>query len=685
MAGKLLEVKHLRTSFFNAEGEVKSVGGVSYYVDQGEIIAIVGESGCGKSVTQMSVMQLVQTPPGKILGGEVLFEGKNILEQDARSKEMRGVRGAGISMIFQEPMTSLNPVLTVGQQLTDVIRTHAHVSRKEAWKKGVEALAAVGIPDPEARMKCYPFEMSGGMRQRVMIAISVACDSRLIIADEPTTALDVTTQAQVMDLLVELVHKYGKSLVIITHNLGLVTRYAQRVYVMYAGKIVESGTTEQILTHPEHPYTLGLLKSVPRLQDRQEQDLIPIMGAPPLLSRLPDCCAFLPRCAYACQRCRDERAPELTDLGGGHFAACCRAGEPDLHRSEAAGMPASPKEVKAGQEPDSRKEPLLKVEGLKMYFPVSKGIFGLDRKTVKAVDNISFSIRKGETFGLVGESGCGKTTTGKCILGIHTPTEGRICYKGKEIGSLPKAEFAPYRREIQLIFQDPYSSLDPRSSVYSILREAVICGKENKTQEEITARIYELLRIVELDPEMSHRFPHEMSGGQRQRLGIARALACNPELIVCDEPVSALDVSIQAQIINLFKKIQRELGITYLFVAHDLAVVRHISDRIGVMYLGHLVEVTRSSRLYEHPVHPYTQALLSAVPVTDYYEEQGRERVRLAGEVPSPMHMPSGCPFHPRCKAATELCRREIPALKPVGDAHLAACHFAEPESSGDV
>jgi oligopeptide/dipeptide ABC transporter ATP-binding protein len=326
MAEKLLEVKNLRTSFFTAEGEVKSVNDVSYYVNRGEMIAIVGESGCGKSVTQMSVLQLVQSPPGKILGGEILFEGQNLLDYGARSAEMRAVRGAQISMIFQEPMTSLNPVMTVGNQLSEVIRVHTHASKKDAWEKGVKALEAVGIPDPRMRMKCYPFEMSGGMRQRVMIAIAVACDSKLIIADEPTTALDVTTQAQVMDLLQDMVVRYNKSLVLITHNLGLVTRYAERVYVMYAGKIIESGTTEQILTAPQHPYTIGLLNSVPKLESDTGVDLVPIVGTPPLMSNLPETCAFLPRCTHACDACRKSPYPEMKCCGNEHYVACHRIG-----------------------------------------------------------------------------------------------------------------------------------------------------------------------------------------------------------------------------------------------------------------------------------------------------------------------------------------------------------------------
>ena len=321
---------------------------------------------------------------------------------------------------------------------------------------------------------------------------------------------------------------------------------------------------------------------------------------------------------------------------------------------------------------------LLRVEDLKMYFEVTKGVFAVPAGTVKAVDGVSFSIRKGETFGLVGESGCGKTTTGKCILRINKPTGGKIWYKGVEIGGMSNREFAPYRREIQLIFQDPYSSLDPRNSVFSILSEAISCDGVHRTKEEIEDRVNELLYTVELDPTMSHRYPHEMSGGQRQRLGIARALACNPELIVCDEPVSALDVSIQAQIINLFKTIQRKLGITYLFVAHDLAVVRHISDNIGVMYLGHLVEVTRAGDLYDEPIHPYTKALLSAIPITDYYAEKKRQRIPLLGEVPSPMNVPSGCPFHPRCPYATEECKKTPPRLQELRPGHLVACLIAK-------
>lgn len=672
MGKRLLDVKHLRTSFFTSEGEVKSVSDVSYHIDEGEVIAIVGESGCGKSVTQMSVMQLVQTPPGKILGGEVNFDGKNLLKYDAKSKEMRTIRGAEVSMIFQEPMTSLNPVITVGEQLVDVITTHQHIDKKEAWKKGVEALKVVGIPEPETRMKAYPFEMSGGMRQRVMIAISVACDAKLIIADEPTTALDVTTQAQVMELLMELVHQYNKSLIIITHNLGLVTRYAQRVYVMYAGKIVESGTTEKILTNPEHPYTIGLLRSVPKLQDNENTDLVPIKGAPPVLSRLDNKCSFLPRCDFACEECRSKSIPELEERGEQHSVRCHRRLSFQQVQNETQEKNANEAEHRKSQ---TENEEILRVEGLKMYFPVTQGVFGKRVGTVKAADDITFSIRKGETFGLVGESGCGKTTTGKCILKINQPTEGKIYYKGKEIAGLNDKQFETYRRQIQLIFQDPFSSLDPRKSVYAILAEALCCGPNALSREELDEKVNHLLQTVELDPTMSQRYPHEMSGGQRQRLGIARALACDPELIVCDEPVSALDVSIQAQIINLFKKIQREMGITYLFVAHDLAVVRHISDNIGVMYLGHLMEVTKSAELYDNPVHPYTKALLSAIPTTDYAAEQKRERILLKGEVPSPIHMPTGCPFHPRCPYATEKCKEQMPTLRAIGEHHLVACH----------
>lgn len=672
MVKRLLDVKNLRTSFFTAEGEVKSVNDVTYHVDEGEVIAIVGESGCGKSVTQMSVLQLVQSPPGKILSGEVDFEGRDLLQYDAKSKEMRAVRGAQISMIFQEPMTSLNPVITVGDQLVDVICTHQHIDKKEAWEKGIEALKVVGIPEPEERMKAYPFEMSGGMRQRVMIAISVACNSKLIIADEPTTALDVTTQAQVMELLMDLVHKYNKSLVIITHNLGLVTRYAKRVYVMYAGKIVESGTTQKILTNPEHPYTIGLLRSVPKLQDNDDADLIPIKGAPPVLSHLDDKCSFLPRCDFACEECHKKSMPSLRKSGDNHYVRCYRVLSLQQIEAETRKKHEITEKIKKDK-PEGTE--LLRVEDLKMYFPVTQGVFGKRIGTVKAVDDVSFSINKGETFGLVGESGCGKTTTAKCILKINQPTGGKIFYKGENISRLSDRQFYKYRREIQMIFQDPFSSLDPRKSVYSILGEAISCGPEKNTREQVENKINELLLTVGLDPTMSQRYPHEMSGGQRQRLGIARALACNPELIVCDEPVSALDVSIQAQIINLFKKIQKELGITYLFVAHDLAVVRHISDNIGVMYLGHLMEVTKSSELYDNPVHPYTKALLSAIPTTDYEEEQKRERIILKGEVPSPIHMPTGCPFNPRCPLATDQCRRQTPSLREIGDHHLVACH----------
>ncbi len=661
----LLDVQDLRVAFETSRGTVRAVEGISYRVRRGETVAIVGESGCGKSVSALAIMRLLAKPAGRVTGGRILFEGRNLLT--LAEGEMRAIRGRDIAMIFQEPMTSLNPVLPIGLQLTEPLTIHLGMTDAQAKSRAIELLGLVGITDPERRLEQHPHQLSGGMRQRVMIAIGLACNPKLIIADEPTTALDVTIQAQILELMKDLSRRLDIALVIITHNLGIVARYADRVNVMYAARIVESGTADDIFLAPRHPYTLGLMRSVPRLDRPRSGRLDTIEGLPPNLLDPPAGCRFAPRCPWKIDACAEE--PPLA--GEGHRAACWRAEE------IASGAVAAPVSAGASVKDFDGVAPLLSVERLRKHFAIKAagaGFFSARTAQVKAVDDVSFAIRPGETLGLVGESGCGKTTVGRVILRLEEASGGAVRFAGTDMAARSPAEMRELRRRIQVIFQDPYASLNPRMTCGQIVGEPLNVYRLVADRAAAKTRVAALLTQVGLFPSMAERYPHELSGGQRQRVGIARALAFEPKFIVCDEPVSALDVSIQGQIINLLEDLQRRLGLTYLFIAHDLAVVRHISDRVAVMYLGKVMELADRDAIYAEPLHPYTKALLDAAPVPDPRVERTRAPRALGGELPSPLNPPTGCVFHTRCPLADESCRREVPAVREIRAGHWAAC-----------
>ena len=671
----LLEIKNIETCFKTDGQLVKAVDGVSMYLDPGEIIGIVGESGSGKSVTMMSMLQLISSP-GKITGGEVYIQGedKNMLEYGPDSEQMRHMRGGKVSMIFQEPMTSLNPVLTIGYQIQENIMEHLHFSKEEAKEKAIEMLKLVNIPDAEERFNYYPQQFSGGMRQRIMIAMAMSSEPTVLVADEATTALDVTTQAQLLEMLRDIAKKTNTALVIVTHNLGIVARFAERIYVMYSGSVVEMTDTKRLFANPEHPYTRALLRAIPRLDDPKDRVLIPIEGLPPNPASRPSYCPFYDRCEYHMDKCRECSKPQLAELETGHFAACHLTEE----EKAAKAREIASKETKKAPKIIAKDELCLDVKNVKKYFPIYSGLMRKKTGEVKAIEDICFYARKGETLGIVGESGCGKTTLARCIMRVYQPEDGEIIFNGTDIAKFNDRQMYPFRRKIAMIFQDPFSSLDPRQTAESIVGESLLLHKLVKNKAEYDARVDELFRIVGLDPALKYRVPHEFSGGQRQRIGIARALSSEPDMIICDEPISALDVSIQAQIINLLEELQAKLGLTYLFIAHDLAVVKHISTRILVMYLGRVVEIAECDELYSNTLHPYTRTLLSAVPVADPVVEESRERIPIRGEVPSLTKRPEGCPFHDRCPNATERCRKEVPALKNVGNGHEVACFLYE-------
>ncbi len=687
----LLEVRGLATHFTTDRGVVAAVNGVDLEVLADETVAVVGESGCGKSVTALSILGLVDAP-GRVVAGSIRYRGEDLLGKTP--EQMQRIRGNEIAMIFQEPMSSLNPVHAIGEQVIEALRIHRGLRKRQALARTLEMLRLVGIPSPEQRVFDYPHQFSGGMRQRVMIAMALSCDPALLIADEPTTALDVTIQAQILELIRDLSPRFGTAVVIITHDLGVVAEMAQRVVVMYAGQVAEQATTAELFAAPRHPYTRALLQSIPHLEAPRGARLSPITGAVPDPLRLPSGCAFAPRCEFAVDRCRD-RPPPLLPAGGGRLARCllydpaaAEAGSVEAFPSDAphatAGTrrygsdgddaaPAAADRPSGATGPVGGSEVLLEARGLTMHFPVTAGIFRHVVGHVRAVDGVSFDIGRGETLGLVGESGCGKSTTGRLLLRLLRATGGSVRFEDAPVFELQGEALRALRRDMQIVFQDPFGSLNPRMTVRDMLAEPFVIHGQRRAAR---GRVPELLHRVGLAPEHAARYPHQFSGGQRQRIGIARALALAPKLLVCDEPVSALDVSIQAQILNLLQDLQRDMGLTYLFIAHDLSVVRHICGRVAVMYLGQIVEQADAGRLFAEPAHPYTQALLSAVPHID--PRRRRERVALAGDVPNAAAPPSGCRFHTRCPFAQPHCRDQEPALDAVHGApgHQAACHI---------
>ena len=759
----VLDIQDLSTHIKLTRSVVQAVGNVDLHVEAGESLGIVGESGCGKSMTGLSIMGLLP-PGGSIIGGSIKLEGRELV--GLKDDELRAIRGNDIAMIFQDPLTSLDPTKTIGYQVGEPVRLHRGASRAEALDRAVEVLGMVGLPRPKERLGDYPHQLSGGLRQRVMIAMALACEPKLLIADEPTTALDVTIQAQILALLRDLKDRLGMAMLLITHDMGVIAGHADRVNVMYAGRVVETADANVLFTEMHHPYTQALLASIPQLDQDAGKALHAIPGLPPDLAHPPQGCRFAARCSRATDKCRTDEPPlsgktlehrfscwhpvdgplalaVIGELGPDAMstglvtpdtesvrqaaagdqgslvadvplaeaplaearlaeAPLAEAGAPRAEVPEAAGAVSGSAEpeaivVAAGLEvtadgriqvteravevavadgADGSAAPLLELRNLVKEYPITAGAI-LQRKvaSVKAVSDVSFSVPAGTTFGLVGESGCGKTTIGKMIVALERPNSGSVSLGGMNVSGLRGGELRRKRRDLQLMFQDPHSSLDPRMRVGAVIAEplAVQHLGSRRAQQE---RVFELLGEVGLPRNAVERYPHEFSGGQRQRIGLARALTLNPRLIVADEPVSALDVSIRAQVLNLMKRLQASHGLTYVVISHDLAVVKYMAERIGVMYLGKLVELGSADDVYQRAAHPYTAGLIATIPVPQPAVERAKKGVAIRGELPSPVNPPSGCRFRTRCKFAQELCAAEEPQLRSFGPGHVAACHF---------
>ena len=665
----LLQIKDLHTDIEIRNGVVRALSGVDLHVNPGETLGIVGESGSGKTMTALSLMGLLPQG-GKVSSGSIILDGQDLTKMPLHMK--RKMRGTKVGMIFQDPLTSLNPTMKIGLQVCEPLRVHEKLSKREALARAVEILKRVGMPRPEVVINNYPHQLSGGMRQRVMIAMALVCKPRILIADEPTTALDVTTQMQILDLIDELRDEYKMGVILITHDLGVVAGHTDRVAVMYAGRIVETAPTKTLFTEPKHRYTSSLMAALPERALAAGTKLFSIPGAPPSLTNLPKGCRFAARCLWATDECR-AGYPDLSGDDNHTFSCFHPVQEGDESPAVLQAMMDSGKAEDAVDATGQiSHEVLLDVkEASRVYESAGSGFFKRDKGVVSAVDRVSITVNKGETYGLVGESGCGKSTVGRLIAGLERPSGGAIELDGRDLATLKGRDAVRIHRDVQMMFQDSYAAMDPRMRIDQILAEPMSIQKTGNARQ-IAERIMEILEQVGLTEEILDRYPHEFSGGQLQRIGFARSLTLAPDLIVADEPVSALDVSVQAQVLNLMKDLQQELGLSYLFISHDLAVVQYMADRIGVMYLGRIVEEGPAHEVVKNPKHPYTKALIDSIPVPDPEFQHDESAIKLTGEPPSAVNPPKGCRFRPRCPFAGEECKVQ-PML--TDETHRVACH----------
>lgn len=666
---QILELEKVSVNYDGADQQLQIVNDINLKINAGEVVCLVGESGSGKTITSLAVTRLTDYESVSISEGSIVFDGKRI--EQLNKKELEKLRGQGIGMIFQNPMNALDPLFTIESQLIDTIRLQTKVGVKEAKQRALSLLESVGITDAAMRLKQYPFELSGGMLQRVMIAIAISCNPKLLIADEPTTALDVTIQMQILNLLKSLKKKFNMSVLLITHDFGVAASIADKIAVMYAGKIVEQGSVNKILYHPEHPYTQGLIRSVSSYESK-DTELYSIPGSIPSLKALPTGCRFNPRCEFASDRCRRDE-PVFEKVAEDHFVACWHKQAYHFVQlaQEEHNKPSTVKE----ENTLNRQEVLVEIKQLKKNFNLRSNIFSRQKRKLTAVDHVDLHIYQNETLGLVGESGCGKSTLGRLLVQLEEKTSGEIVIAGENLANLSKSSRLHLKQKVQVVFQDSAGAMNPRWKIEEIIGEPLRVHTELSKYER-RKLIEEAILAVGLNVDTLEKFPHECSGGQQQRICIARAIILKPQFIILDEAVSALDVSVQAQIINLLKKLQRELGLTYLFIAHGLDAVKYISDRIGVMYLGKLMELAPASVLFTSPAHPYSKVLLDSNPTPHRNTEQTEIDELIALDLPSPINIPKGCRFHTRCQFASDLCKKVEPDFQMIGTDHFVACHY---------